>query len=67
MTTQLPRLLTTAELSEYLGVPIRTLEGWRDPNNPQGPPYIHVGARVRYPEDRLADWIAALSRAEEGR
>lgn len=67
MATQLPRLLTTDDVSEYLGVPIRTLEGWRSGKTPQGPPFVHVGTRVRYPENLLAEWVDSLTKGGEQR
>ena len=60
MTTQskLPRLLSTVELSEYLDVPVRTLEAWRA--RAGGPPYVQFGRQVWYPDDALIDWMNEL-------
>lgn len=55
--TTLPRLLSPAELSEYLRVPIRTLEGWR--NGVDGPPYKQYHRQVWYPENALIEWLEA--------
>lgn len=57
MTTQskLPRLLSTVELSEYLGVPARTLEAWRA--RAGGPPFVQFGRQVWYPDDALIEWM----------
>jgi excisionase family DNA binding protein len=60
MTTQskLPRLLSTVELSEYLDVPVRTLEAWR--TRAGGPPFVQFGRQVWYPDDALVDWMNEL-------
>jgi len=60
MTTQskLPRLLSTVELSEYLDVPVRTLEAWRARTG--GPPFVQFGRQVWYPDDALVDWMNDL-------
>ena len=50
-----PTLLTVQELSDYTGVPIRTLDRWRLTHD--GPPFISLGRHVRYPEDALLDWM----------
>lgn len=57
MTTQsaLPHLLSTTALSEYLDVPVRTLEAWR--NRAGGPPFVQFGRQVWYPENALAEWL----------
>jgi len=49
-------LLTAAEVSKRLRVPLSTLAQWRYQN--QGPTYIKVGRGVRYPAaalDRFLD------------
>lgn len=51
----LPRLLTTEELAEYLGAPVRTVEPWQSERS--GPLFISVGRKVRYREDRLLTWM----------
>lgn len=51
----LPRMLDIDELSNYLGVPKRTLDGWR--SRKSGPPYVKFGKAVRYPEHRLMRWL----------
>lgn len=57
MTTQstLPRLLNTTELSDYLGVPARSIEAWR--NRAGGPPFVRFGRQVWYPENALVPWL----------
>lgn len=52
----LPRLLTVRELSAALGV-----ARWRIHElcaKGQGPPFMRVGKTYRFPEDRVAQWIA---------
>lgn len=56
--TTLPRLLSTAELAEYLGMPVRTLEGWR--SRAGGPPFVYFGRQVWYREDSLVEWLQTL-------
>ncbi|GBD83814.1 helix-turn-helix domain protein [bacterium BMS3Abin02] len=54
---KLDRLLSAAELADYLGVPIATIYAWR--HRRQGPPGFRAGRHLRY---RLADvqrWITA--------
>ena len=51
----LSQLLSTTALSEYLDVPVRTLEAWR--NRAGGPPYVQFGRQVWYPENALAEWL----------
>ncbi len=54
---KLDRLLSPAELADYLGVPIATIYAWR--HRRQGPPGFRAGRHLRY---RLADvqrWITA--------
>jgi len=52
---ELPRLLTPDELSDYLGVPIRTLDRWRSQGT--GPPFVRFGRAIRYPVPRLLLWV----------
>lgn len=51
----LPRLLTIDELSEYLDVSRRTIDGWRLRGG--GPPFVKFGKSVRYPEHALLQWL----------
>jgi len=53
--TALPRMLDIDELSAYLGVPRRTLDGWR--SRKCGPPFVKFGKAIRYPEHRLLRWL----------
>lgn len=56
-----PALLSTDELSAYLGVPTRTLEKWRSRRT--GPLFVRVGIHVRYRTEDVDAWIEQL-RAE---
>ncbi len=40
------KLLTVAEVAEYLGVPVRTIYAWR--TRSEGPVGIRVGRHIRY-------------------
>lgn len=61
MPREIPRLLTTREAAEALGLSARTLEGFRVTG--AGPRFVKLGggpkAPVRYPEPDLAAWIDA--------
>ena len=52
------RLLSTADLAEYLGVPEKTLQSWRWRGS--GPPYRHVGRHVRYRPQDVREWVESL-------
>lgn len=55
---QHPRLLTTKEAAEYLGMSPRTLEGYRSRGG--GPQFMRLGRRsVRYDPDALQQWATA--------
>ena len=47
----LPVLLTPEELTDYLGISLRTIEGWR--TTKKGPPFDRLGKHVRYPADKF--------------
>ncbi len=49
------RLLTVAELAEYLGVPVATVYAWR--YRREGPPGFRVGKYVRYRWQDVQEWI----------
>ena len=51
------RLLTTAEVAEYLGLPTSTLYAWR--YRRVGPPAIRVGKHLRYRRQSLDAWVSA--------
>lgn len=54
-TTSLGRLVTSAELSSLLNIPLRTIEGWR--RRRTGPPWVRAGRAVRYDVVEVADWL----------
>jgi excisionase family DNA binding protein len=49
------RLLTVAQLAEYLGVPVATIYAWR--YRREGPPGFKVGKHVRYRWRDVEEWI----------
>jgi excisionase family DNA binding protein len=49
------RLLTPAEVAEYLGVPEKTLAQWR--SDRQGPLPLRIGRHVRYRRPDIEAWI----------
>jgi DNA-binding transcriptional MerR regulator len=51
------KLLSTPEVAEILGVPIRTLNQWAYLG--LGPNFIKVGKYRRYPTESLRAWLAA--------
>lgn len=55
--TRLQRLLTVTELSEYLGVPVKTLYSWRAAG--VGPRAVTVGRALRYAEAAIIAWLEA--------
>ena len=55
-TTDQERLMTIAELSVMLGVPIDTLYGWR--HRGIGPAGYRIGRHVRYRRDTVEAWLA---------
>lgn len=57
--SRLERLLTVQQLSDYLGVPVKTLYEWR--TRKVGPRAVKVGRALRYPESRVIDWLEEQS------
>ncbi|WP_346232010.1 helix-turn-helix domain-containing protein [Parafrigoribacterium mesophilum] len=49
-----PAFLTQAEVAVLLGVPERTLEGWR--LTKCGPPWLKLGRHVKYDGDDVLAW-----------
>ena len=49
------RLMTVAEVADYLGVPVATLYRWR--THQDGPRGIRVGRYVRYRRADLDSWL----------
>ena len=60
-TTEPPRLLTPAQAGERLGLSTSTLAKLRCLKS-TGPVFIRLGSAIRYPEDGLADFVAAQPR-----
>jgi predicted DNA-binding transcriptional regulator AlpA len=54
------RLWTVHEVSEYLGISVATLYGWRSAGV-GGPPGRLVGNKLRYRPQDVRDWVAELS------
>ncbi|WP_104119294.1 AlpA family transcriptional regulator [Arthrobacter sp. B1805] len=57
---QTDELLTTAAVASRLFLSVGTLQNWRSADR-GGPPYVKVGARVRYRASDLREWIEQLS------
>ena len=57
------RLLTPEEVSEWLGIPIKTLANWRSER--KGPLPLRVGTHIRYRSGDVEAWIE--ERANEAR
>ena len=53
------RLLTSEEVSEYLGLSPHTIEMWR--RKKVGPPWVKVGRSVRYKESDVSSWVERRS------
>ncbi len=49
------RLMTLAELSEMLGIPVNTLYGWRCRG--EGPPGYRIGRHIRYRRAAVETWL----------
>jgi excisionase family DNA binding protein len=49
------RLMTLVELSEMLGIPVNTLNGWRCRG--EGPPGYRIGRHVRYRRADIEAWL----------
>jgi excisionase family DNA binding protein len=52
---QLPKLMSPAELAEYLDVPVRTIYIWRDKGT--GPRGLKVGKHIRYRITDVETWL----------
>ena len=50
-------VLSPAQASEAIGVPVRTLEQWRWRRI--GPPFVKLGKRVGYRPEDVQAWLAA--------
>jgi excisionase family DNA binding protein len=49
------KLITTAELAEYLDVPIGTVYAWR--NRGDGPRGFRVGRHIRFRPEDVTAWL----------
>ncbi|MDP8929777.1 MAG: helix-turn-helix domain-containing protein [Actinomycetota bacterium] len=49
------RLLSPAELADYLGIPVQTVYQWR--HRGEGPPGYRVGRHVRYRWIDIQGWL----------
>ena len=52
------RLWSVQDVSDYLGVPVQTIYGWRSAGT--GPPGRRLGKRLRYRPQDVRDWVAGL-------
>jgi len=59
-TVSKPRLLNEHQAAEALGLKVATLRRWRWAGRP--PPFLKIGAAVRYDPADLASFIAAARR-----
>jgi excisionase family DNA binding protein len=50
-------LLSGTELADFLGVPVRTVDGWRHRGG--GPRFVKVGRHVRYRPADVNRWLTA--------
>ena len=57
--SRLERLLTVQQLSDYLGVPVKTLYEWR--TQKVGPRAVKVGRALRCAESHVIDWLEEQS------
>lgn len=55
------QLMTEGDLSEVLGVPVKTLQRWRSTRE-HGPRYVKVGGGVRYRTADVDAWLDANTR-----
>jgi excisionase family DNA binding protein len=61
----LEQLISIDELSEYLGVPVKTIYDWRLTGN--GPCAIRVGRHLKYAVSDVRDWLAHQRESVPGR
>lgn len=57
------RLLSTADVAQFLGVPVATLHQWR--SRRVGPTGYRIGKHVRYSQDEVDRWLK--TRADDPR
>lgn len=58
-------LLSTSELAEYLGVPVKTIYEWRTCGH--GPCAVRVGRHLRFALSDVRGWVAEQREAAPGR
>lgn len=57
MTAELKALLNERDVAHAVGMSLGTVRRWRLLKD--GPPYLKIGASVRYRPSDLADWLKA--------
>lgn len=50
-------LWSVVDVSEYLGVPVKTIYSWRMDRS--GPPCIRVGKHLRFVQEEVVAWVEA--------
>jgi predicted DNA-binding transcriptional regulator AlpA len=55
--------MSTQELSEFIGVAVKTLANWR--SQAIGPKYVKPGGRVRYRRSDVEKWLASREYGSE--
>ena len=62
--SNVPDMLSPAEVASYLGISVHTLASWRRTTvlPPKGPPWIEVEGSIRYPRPELDAWLSARTR-----
>lgn len=61
----LEQLVGIEELSEYLGVPVKTIYDWRLAG--RGPCAIRVGRHLKYAVSDVREWLASQRESVPGR
>lgn len=56
--SEFDRLWGVDDLSAFLGVPVRTIRGWRSKN--YGPPARKVGKHLRWDPTEVCEWFNNL-------
>ncbi|WP_030484656.1 helix-turn-helix transcriptional regulator [Nocardioides aequoreus] len=61
----LDQLISIDELSDYLGVPVKTIYDWRLTGH--GPCAIRVGRHLKYAISDVREWLASQRESVPGR